>query len=129
VQLYQVYSPLSVVATHDESLATASARMRFNDVGSAAIVDDTNTVVGILTERDIVRAVADGADMEKTSIAEYMTADPTVAPPDMEAREAAKLMLDLGIRHLPVVTPDGRLVGLASIRDLLLELVWNPRRL
>ena len=129
MQLYQVYSPLTVVATHEEPLVAVAARMRFNDVGCAAVVDEDNVLVGIITERDVVRAVADGADIEKTPAHDYMTSDPTVAAPETEIREAARIMLDLGVRHLPVVTPDGRLIGLASVRDLLLELLWAPRDL
>ena len=126
VKLHEIYSPLSVVANDQESLIGVAARMRFNDVGSAAVVDERNTLVGIITERDIVRAVADGADTEKTLVYEYMTSDPTVASPEMEVRDAVRIMLDAGIRHLPVVTPDGALIGLASMRDTLSELLW-PR--
>jgi len=126
VELYRVYSTLSVVARHEEPIVAVAARMRFNDVGCAPVVDEDNVLVGIITERDIVRAVADGADSEKTPVHDYMTSDPTVAAPDTEIREAARIMLELGVRHLPVVTPDGHLVGLASVRDLLLELLWSP---
>lgn len=126
MKLYQLYSPLTVVATDHEPLSAVAARMRFNDVGSVPVLDDHDVLVGILTERDIVRAVADGVDIEKTEAHEYMTSNPTLASPDMEVREAARLMLEKGIRHLPVVASNGSLIGLASVRDLVQELVGGP---
>lgn len=57
-----------------------------------------------------------------------MTPDPSVVGPDTDAQEAARMMLDGGIRHLPVVDDDGELLGLTSIRDILVELIWTPQQ-
>jgi CBS domain-containing protein len=129
MKLYDMYSPLCVTAMGQETIADVSARMRFNDVGSAAVVDEHNVLVGIITERDVVRAVADGVAAEKTTVGEYMTSDPTVVDPRMDVREAGRIMLESGFRHLPVVTPEGNLIGLASIRDVVFDLIWSPRKL
>lgn len=56
-----------------------------------------------------------------------MTPDPAAAGPDTDAQEAARMMLDGGIRHLPVVDDNGELLGMTSIRDILLELIRTPQ--
>ena len=75
-------------------------------------------LVGIITERDLTAAVAEGADPVTTPVSDYMTPAPEVLGPDNELADAAHLMLELGIRHLPVVR-SGRLVGVLSMRDVL----------
>ena len=127
VQLHEFATRLTVTAREEESLTDVAARMRFHNVGSAVVVSRGNVVVGIITERDVVRAVADGADVEKTRVGPYMTANPTVIGPETEVKEAARIMLQSGCRHLPVVAPNGRLMGLASTRDLLFDMLWAPR--
>ena len=75
-------------------------------------------LVGIITERDVTAAMAEGADPATTPVSDYMTPAPEVLQPDSELADATQLMLELGIRHLPVVR-GGHLVGVLSIRDLL----------
>jgi CBS domain-containing protein len=117
-------NPLTVVTHGWQTLVDVANRMRFNDVGSAAVLDG-DQIVGIITERDLTRAIADGADPQTMTVADYMTPEPAVISPTTDAREAARYMVDLGVRHLPVAV-NGRLVGLISMRDVLLELVWTP---
>ncbi|MEX2555012.1 MAG: CBS domain-containing protein [Actinomycetota bacterium] len=107
-----------IFAAHpDESITEVADRMRFYEVGSLAVIEH-GSIVGIITERDIVRATADRSDLGRIPIRFYLTSAPTTVSPDTDVREAASLMLALGIRHLPVV--DGvRPVGMVSIRDLL----------
>jgi CBS domain-containing protein len=123
MQLYQVCSSQAVTARDDEPIADAAARMRFANADAAAVVDRRKILIGLITERDIVRAVADGADADKTPVHDYMTAGPMVLSPETAVSDAARIMLETGIRHLPIVAQDGTLVGLASMRDLLSELV------
>lgn len=99
------------------SIATAAAQMRDAEVGSLAIVENGD-VLGIFTERDVLRAVAEGADTERESIRSWMTSYPDEFPPDIEVEEAADWMLAAGYRHLPVVER-GALVGMVSIKDIL----------
>ena len=74
--------------------------------------------VGILTERDVLRAAASRSDLTTSPVSQWMTRDPLTATPATPAEEAAHLMLTNGLRHLPVV--EGRsLKGMVSIRDVL----------
>ena len=116
-------SPLDVVVYTGEFLVDAASRMRFNDVGCVPVLDGAE-LVGILTERDLARAIADGIDPRNVEVGDYMTPDPTVVTPDTDIAEAARIMVRQGIRHLPVME-DGRLMGVMSMRDIVLELAWD----
>lgn len=103
--------------TPDESLADAADRMRFYEIGSLAVLEGHH-LVAIITERDIVRAAAEGSDLGRVPVRLYMTSEPANVDVETDVREAAELMLTLGVRHLPAMD-DGRIVGMVSIRDLL----------
>ena len=97
-------------------LQVAAERMCDRGIG-AILVLSGETISGILTERDVLRAVAMGG-VEGTSVAAWMTRDPETVAPDEPTGSAASTMVRRGFRHLPVV--DGtRPVGIVSIRDLL----------
>jgi CBS domain-containing protein len=81
------------------------------------VVLDGDELVGILTERDVLRAVADGIG-DETRVADRMTRDPETIEPDESTQQAAILMIHGGFRHLPVVQ-GGAVVGMLSIRDLM----------
>jgi CBS domain-containing protein len=97
-------------------LPEAAARMVARSVG-AAIILEGERLVGILTERDVLRAVASGRDAEST-VEEWMTRHPETIEPAESTDHAAALMIHGGFRHLPVVEED-RVVGIVSIRDLV----------
>lgn len=99
------------------TLREAASMMVEGDLGSL-IVGDGTSMVGIITERDIMSAVATGADTSTVMVEDWMTADPDSASPELEVREAAEWMLAVGYRHLPI-TQDGRIMGIASIKDIL----------
>jgi CBS domain-containing protein len=83
-------------------------------------------LVGILTERDVLKAAASGADLSASGVSEWMTPDPQTATPGTSAEDAAQIMLLNGFRHLPVV--DGRTVcGVVSLRDLFAARIRRPR--
>ena len=84
---------------------------------SSAVVSDYGTLIGIVTERDLTRAVAGRVHTSEARVREWMTSDPITLSPDASADEAAKIMLDNGFRHVPIVQ-DGRAVGIVSIRDV-----------
>jgi CBS domain-containing protein len=84
---------------------------------SSAVVSDYGTLVGIVTERDLTRAVAGRVHSSEARVREWMTSDPITLAPDASAEDAAKIMLDNGFRHVPIVD-DGRAVGIVSIRDV-----------
>jgi CBS domain-containing protein len=86
-------------------------------VGSAVVLDGS-WLAGILTERDVLRAVTSRSDLTRSPVSQWMTKDPVTAAPDTTTDEAADLMLTNGFRHLPVL--EGRsLKGMVSIRDVL----------
>jgi CBS domain-containing protein len=97
-------------------LTEVAKRMVAKDVG-AVLVTEGKQLVGILTERDVLRAVARGIDAS-TTVADWMTRDPETLGPDESTEHAAVLMIHGGFRHLPVLDGD-RVVGIVSIRDLM----------
>jgi CBS domain-containing protein len=97
-------------------LTEVAQRMVAKDVG-AVLVSEGKALVGILTERDILRAVARGIDAN-TTVADWMTRDPETLESDESTEHAAVLMIHGGFRHLPVVEA-GKVVGIVSIRDLM----------
>ncbi|MEA2402845.1 MAG: hypothetical protein QOK00_3248 [Thermoleophilaceae bacterium] len=98
------------------SLTEVAKRMVAKDVG-AVLVSEGKQLVGILTERDVLRAVARGIE-EDTTVADWMTRDPDTLDPDESTEHAAVLMIHGGFRHLPV-TENDEVVGMLSIRDLM----------
>ena len=110
--------------TADTSVAAAAAVMVAADVGSAVVMQGP-FLAGILTERDVLRSAASGADLSASAVSEWMTADPQSASPDTSVEDAAEIMFRNGFRHLPVV--DGRTVcGVVSLRDLFASRIRRP---
>lgn len=105
---------LTVEPTTD--LSEAAGMMNERGVG-AALVLTGETVSGILTERDVLRAVATGP-VEGTHVAAWMTRDPDTIDVTESLGQAAAIMIHGGFRHLPVVD-GGKPVGIVSIRDLM----------
>jgi CBS domain-containing protein len=100
----------------EDTLGEAAAKMTERGVG-AVVVSDFGRMIGILSERDIMRAVADRIHSSEARVREWMTADPITATRDTSIEEAGRTMLEHGFRHLPVVDGD-RAVGIVSIRDI-----------
>jgi CBS domain-containing protein len=109
-------SDLVTVAPED-TIGEAAQKMVDRGIGSA-VVSDFGRLVGILTERDLLRAVAARTHSSEARVREWMTPEPITGGPEMPAAEAAQIMLDRGFRHLPVVEND-RPVGIVSVRDVL----------
>jgi CBS domain-containing protein len=99
-----------------DTLGEAAQKMTERGVGSV-VVSDYGRMVGILTERDVMKAVAGRVHSSEARVREWMTAEPVTVPPGTPVEEAGRIMLDRGFRHLPVVADD-RPVGIVSIRDL-----------
>ena len=100
----------------EASLGDAAAKMAERGVG-AVVVLEGEAISAILTERDVMKAVAAGND-GSASVAEWMTRHPDTVEPDDTTDHAASLMIHGGFRHLPVVE-EGKVVGIVSIRDLM----------
>ena len=113
-------------ADPDTPVAAAAAAMVRDKAGSTLIMQGA-WLVGILTERDVLRAAASGEDLNKAPVSAWMTGEPQAASPDTPAEEAAQIMLRNGFRHLPVA--DGRHVrGVVSLRDLFAARIRRPAR-
>lgn len=103
--------------TPDTSVAEAAGIMMRGRFGSV-LVTTGSTLVGILTERDVLRTAAEGGDTSVETVRNWMTADPITAGPDVDTEDAERTMLSGGFRHLPVVVT-GEILGIVSLRDLL----------
>ncbi|HVW33695.1 MAG TPA: CBS domain-containing protein [Acidimicrobiia bacterium] len=100
------------------TLAQAAKLMSAKRVGSAIVLTDESP--GILSERDVLRAVADGADPATAVVGDYMTWNAIVATSEWEVMEAARTMLEHGFRHLVVIDGSSAAeIGILSIRDLM----------
>jgi len=113
----RIFSRDLVTVPNDESLLEAAKRMRASNV-SALAVEEEGELVAFITERDLVRAMAEGADAAGTQVRDYATGVLVTADVSDTPADVAKRMLELGIRHLPV-TDESSLVGIISTRDLL----------
>lgn len=125
MKVEDICNPLLVSARLEETLRDAGHRMTDNDVGSAAVFG-TGGLLGILTERDLARSIADGVDPERARVEDYMTGEPITVTPETRASDAAQIMLEIGVRHLPVVR-DEHLIGMVSIRDILLDVLGGAK--
>ena len=106
-----------LVAAPGETLGEAAEKMSARGVG-AALVMDAGRLVGILTERDLLNAVAKRVDARDARVHEWMTERPITASREMPIGRAASIMVTRGIRHLPIVDGE-RTIGIVSLRDVL----------
>lgn len=110
----------------DESVQVAIARMLEEEVGSVAVCE-RDLLVGIFTERDVLRLAGHSDGFADVRVGDVMTRSPVTVSPDDDAIAAASLMSERRIRHLPIVQ-DGHILGVLGIRDVmrsLVELVWR----
>jgi CBS domain-containing protein len=103
------------------SLREAAQALRTAEISMLAVMDGPE-LAGIVSERDIVRAVAEAADLDETLVSQIMTDEPRYVTEVDHVSTALEVMLSAGVRHLPVVE-EGELVGVVSMRDLADELV------
>jgi|UniRef100_UPI000D361919 CBS domain-containing protein len=115
----------SISRTHVVSLAPqASVRdaacvMTRANCGSVLVMELPDTLLGILTERDLMtRVLARGLDPDRTAVREVMTPNPLCVPPETLVSDAVALMLERGFRHLPLVAGT-KILGVFSVRDAL----------
>jgi CBS domain-containing protein len=113
----EVMTRASITESPSESLKTAAAAMWAQQTGSLLVMEG-DTLLGIITERDIMKCVARGLDFEHTSVSDVMTKGVQTATPYTTVSEAARQMASRWIRHLPVVE-DNKVVGMISQRDLV----------
>ena len=115
--LAEIVKPTFITVAPEDTLGEVAERMMRQNVG-AVIVKDFGRLIGILTERDMLRAMAARVHTSEARVRQWMTPDPITAAPDMPLEEASEVMLDNGFRHLPVV--DGTTVlGVVSLRRVI----------
>ena len=106
-----------VTAEPEDTLGELAEHLATADAGSALVVE-FGRLTGIVTSRDIVRAVAERVHPSEGRVREWMTASPATATPDFPIDDAARLMLEGGFHHLPV-TDDERPVGVVGLRSVV----------
>jgi len=107
-----------IVVRENITISEASKIMDSNNIGSLPIVDDNGKLIGIVTERDIVRAISRGVKLD-TPVKHVMSTKLIVADRDENIVSIAIKMIENNIRHIPVVDNENKLVGIISIRDVL----------
>ena len=116
-----VMTPFVMVEPAD-TLAEAAERMQEANAGSALVLD-YGELVGILTSRDLLRAMAERTHSAEARVRQWMTPNPRVARVDTLAEEAALIMVEQGCHHLPVVDMDGRPLGVVGMRAVVSETI------
>jgi CBS domain-containing protein len=106
-----------VTVPADQSVRQAARRMQEHVIGSV-VVTDGDRLAGILTERDVLRAVAEDRDLDQTPAGDLMTTELVTAGPNWDVVVAASVMTSNRIRHL-VVKNNEQLLGVLSLRDVL----------
>ncbi len=125
MRINNVYRPAVFGCRADDRLTDVARNMVERNVGALAVLDG-DRVTGIITERDLVAALADPpdpGDPAALTAAAYATTRLKTAAPDEDSHEVARRMLEEGIRHLPV-EEEGRMIGMVSMRDLLALETW-----
>lgn len=118
VKVSDIMTPAAVYDAPDDTLAEAAAKMWQQQTGSLLVLEN-DALSGIVTERDVLRIVAEGHEPKSVSLRDVMTPGPVTIRPDATLHEAASIMFDKWFRHLPVVDDSGAVQGIISLRDLL----------
>lgn len=126
MQLAEVMTTELLRVRPETSVGDAAALMDLHNRGSVLVLLDER-LLGIFTERDVVRAVSHAADASSHSVQDWMSADPVTIDGSASLGQALDLMLDRGFRHLPV-TQGGGLAGIVSMRDLSRISAAKPAR-
>jgi CBS domain-containing protein len=100
-----------------DTIGEAAEKMHAANVGAVVVVEDMVRIVGIVTERDLLRAVAARTRAAEARVRQWMTSNPVTIAPETSVDDAARIMFDNNFRHLPVVK-DGRALGIVSLRLL-----------
>ena len=120
--LHQVARVPPIVASPETTVLQAVRIMAENDVGAIIVTDSLGKAVGIFTERDnMLRVTLKGLDPKDTLLKSVMTSHVKTAAPEMSAESALERMVRSKHRHLPVLDHSGRVMGVVSIRQLLMK--------
>jgi CBS domain-containing protein len=117
-RLVEIMRPEPIVVAPEDTLGEVAERMTAVNVG-AVIVKDYGRMIGILTERDLLKAMAARVHTSEARVRQWMTEDPLTASAEADCEEAAQIMLEHGFRHLPVVDDGGNVTGIVSLRRVV----------
>jgi CBS domain-containing protein len=107
-----------VRVNEDASVMEAVKKLYTTNIGALAVVDENDRIIGIFTERDILRRVIpQNIKMDRTAVAKVMTASPMTASPETPLAKVYKTMSGLNFRHVPIVKDD-KILGMISIKDI-----------
>jgi CBS domain-containing protein len=115
--LAEIVKPTFIEVAPEDTLGEVAERMTERNVG-AVVVKDFGRLIGILTERDLLKAMAARVHSSEARVREWMTEDPVTVDADLALDEAERLMIVRGFRHLPVVS-EGDVVGVVSLRRVV----------
>ncbi|MFT4884556.1 MAG: CBS domain-containing protein [Natronomonas sp.] len=104
--------------TPDTLVEDAAELMIQNDIGSVLVVDENNSLEGILTSTDFVSIVSERKPKDQTAVSAYMSSDVVTTTAQTPIEEAADLMLEEGVHHLPVVDETEGVIGIITTTDL-----------
>jgi CBS domain-containing protein len=111
---------VAVTMQPSETVMAAVHKLAKHDRGSIMVCDDEGKLLGIITERDIVRkCLTSGKDLDKTKIQDIMTTKVVIAKPEDDLSYAINAMKEAKIRHIPIVDAQEKAIGMISMRDLL----------
>jgi CBS domain-containing protein len=120
-KIREVMSPDPTALLATTTIGDAARAMRENDIGDVIVLDDNNSMCGIVTDRDIVvRAVADDRQPSEVRLGDICSRDLTAVAPDDPVEDAVRTMRENALRRLPVVD-NGRPVGIVTLGDLAIE--------
>jgi CBS domain-containing protein len=125
--VFQSMSQRHVVSLGPQaSVWDAACVMTRANCGSVLIVDTPGTLLGIVTERDLMtRVLAKALDPQTTSVSDIMTRNPHCVSPEILVSDAVLIMIERGFRHLPIVATGGKILGVFSVRDALPREIGN----
>ena len=116
--LADIMRPEVIEVAPEDTLGEVAERMTALNIGAAA-VKDFGRLIGIITERDLLKAMAERVHTSEARVRQWMTEDPITAASDTDVEDAAETMLAHGFRHLPVLDENGGVVGLVSLRRVV----------
>ena len=108
-----------VVIRRESTVRELVALLKEHNLGAVVVSGDGHHLEGIVSERDVIRQLAAGPEILDLTVAEIMTAEVHTCTPSASIDSLMALMTEQRVRHVPVLTEDGRLSGIVSIGDVV----------
>ncbi len=107
-----------VTCRPEDTVESAATILTSNEIGALPVRDAEGRLVGVISERDIVRGLSERGKVMALHVRDLMTSGAVVVPPDASLKDVWRIMAQRHIRHLPVVE-DNKLIGMISVRDVV----------